>query len=364
MSECNGRWAAIMAGGAGTRFWPASRRAAPKPFINIVGETPLIHLTVQRMLPLVGAEGLFFVIGEHLVEATRAAVPSEVSDNQVVEPIARNTLGAVLLAMARVAAADPSGRVAILPSDHLVSKLDLYHHVMRTAYELAGKYTVCLGIAPTRPETGYGYIKEGAALPSAEGSAGLPAHHVDRFVEKPDLAKAKGFLAEGGYYWNSGMFIFAVDVFLEQIRKIDTGLAATAEELTAIFRTGNPDPDDLRRALEPLPNLNIDRAVMEKADNMAVIPSHFPWSDVGSWDSVYEERGEAENYSSGDVLLESASGNVVVSSEVGPMVAVQGVSDLIVVATGDAVLVARRGKGQDVGRLVDSLKKKGRNELL
>ena len=358
-------FAAIMAGGAGTRFWPASRRAAPKPFISIVGDTPLIHLTVQRMLPLVGAKRVFFVIGEHLVDATRASVPAEVSGNLVVEPIARNTLGAVLLAMANVAAADPRGRLAVLPSDHLVSKLDLYHRVMRTAYELAERHTVCLGIAPGRPETGYGYIKEGSALPPVDAAGMLPACRVERFVEKPDLQRAKGFLTEGGYYWNSGMFILAVDVFLHQLRTVDPGLAETARELTALFKAGSPDPDDLRRVLEPLPDLNIDRAVMEKADNMAVIPSHFPWSDVGSWDSVYDERAaDGENYASGDVLLESATGNVVVAAPEGPFIAVQGVSDLIVVATGDAVLVARRGSGQDVGRLVDSLKKKGRDELL
>ena len=367
MSASN-RWAAVLAGGAGTRFWPASRSRRPKPFIDMLGRGPLIELTVNRIVPLVPRERVLFVVGEHLVDLTRDAVAPCIERCFVVEPVARNTLGAVLLAMGRILSEDPDGLMIMLPSDHLISNLDLFGRVVDHAFRLAARYTVALGIRPTKPETGYGYIKEGAALPGEEGRSKDPAvpsaRKVDRFVEKPDLATAQGFLDQGGYYWNSGMFIFSVPVFLRQIEKVEPGYADVVRRTADLYRTRAATREALMSLLESLPNLNIDKAVMERCDNMVVLPAHFPWSDVGTWDAVFEERGGGDNFVLGDVLLDGVSDSVVVADDGGPAVAVQGLSDVIVVSTRDAVLVARRGHGQDVGRLVQKLREMGREELL
>jgi len=361
-----GRYAAILAGGAGTRFWPASRRGMPKPFIELLGGRPLIHETAARIEPVVGCEGLLYVLGEHLLPALDDSMPAGWADNRVAEPIPRNTLGAVLLAMGWVHARDPEAKLAILPADHVIPDIELYGKTMDQAFALAGEHVVTLGIVPTYPETGYGYIKSTTSEVGEVDSRGLDAAlRVDRFVEKPDLKTARTFLGEGGYYWNSGMFVFSVASFLDVVAKVDPYYAQVVHEVAGLCSQPEPDSGALRRLLEPLPNMNIDKAVVEQCDNLAVIPARFAWSDVGSWDSAYDQRPDGtDNLAIGDVLVRGGSGNVVVSGKGGPLVAVRGLSDVVVVATGDAVLVAPRGEGQAVREVVEELKRTGRDELL
>lgn len=362
----NHRFCAILAGGAGTRFWPASRRARPKPFISLFGDRPLLRLTVERHETLIPVENRLLVLGKHLVQPARACLPGLGRNAFVVEPIARNTLGAVILAVAEVLRRDEEGVLAMLPADHLIGNPELYQRVMDAAFELAEAHTVCLGINPTRPETGYGYINEGKPLDTGGFSMhpSLVPAHVERFVEKPDLGTATSYLAQGGYYWNSGMFVFKASSFIEQLANADPLYARTCRTLVDLLSQDPRDAQAITRALEPLPNQNVDKAVMERCDNLVVIPAHFPWSDVGSWDSLFEQRTASDNFLHGDVLTFDGTGNVVVARPGAPTVVVRGLSDVVVVSTPDAVLVCPRGEGQKVGDVVKELKKRGRDELL
>lgn len=357
---------AILAGGAGTRFWPASRVNRPKPFIDLLGKGPLITQTTERVLGLVERERVFYVVGEHLLEATRDCAPVGMGSQVLVEPVARNTLGAVLLTLAHVRTRLGHGRVIVLPSDHVVGDVGLFQATLERGLELAASRIVTLGIVPTRPETGFGYIQAGELLDEPGISKKhAPAHKVRRFVEKPDAATAVGFLAAGGFFWNAGMFIFDSDFLLERIRDVNPSLVEVVHQMEAILSTRPGDREALRDVMEPLPSVNIDKAVMEKvSEHLAVIPAHFPWSDVGTWDALFEGLNPGASFTGGDVLQIGGNDNVVVSAPGAPMVAALNVSNLVVVATRDAVLVTRRGGGQEVGGLVAELKRAGRTDLL
>jgi len=296
---------------------------------------------------------------------TADTLPVQWRDNIIAEPVARNTLGAVLLAVALVHAKDPDGRLAILPADHIIPDVALFQDTLRAAFELTDDYVVTLGVVPSYPETGYGYIKAGGPLPST-GIQGLAdAALVERFVEKPDEATATRFLAEGGYYWNAGMFVLRTSTFLETLLAREPYYAEVVTRAAELFRTGSADAEHLRPLFDPLPNKNIDKAVMEQCGNMAVIPAGFRWSDVGSWDSAWEHRPEGEsNFVKGSVLLDECEGSVVVNAAGEPMVAVSGLTDVVIIVTDDAVLVTRRGRGQRVAEIVNKLKESGRDDLL
>jgi mannose-1-phosphate guanylyltransferase len=381
------RWAAILAGGAGTRFWPASRKAFPKPFLDLLGSGPLVRLTGERVLPLLEPGHLVYVLGSNLDKPLRSVLPREWKSQVVLEPVARNTLGAVLLAVARVLASDPDGLLALFPADHQVRDVARFRRLLDAAYALADRHVVTLGIVPEWAETGFGYIRKGKLLVddvpvpgtdlgAATGAGGaakgknspghlpVPAFAVSRFVEKPDRSKAKRYVADGNYFWNSGIFVLHAARFLEKVRAVEPAFARVADEAQRLFAAGKAEADALRRLLEPLPNLNIDKAVMERIAGLAVIPAQVGWSDVGTWDAVFAERPDgAASQVVGDVLELEGAGNVLVSTPGGPLVATLGVEDLVVVATPDAVLVTRRGHGQQVGKLAGLLAKGGRENL-
>jgi mannose-1-phosphate guanylyltransferase/mannose-6-phosphate isomerase len=358
MEQSKGRcFAAILAGGAGTRFWPASRAQLPKPFLDLFGAGPLVGLTRDRMVPVVGDDGLFFVLGESLLPALEAALPGAPA---LGEPIARNTLGAVLLAMGYCLAQDPEARLAILPADHVIGDLPRFRETMDQAFTLAQRYVVTIGVVPSYPETGYGYIRKGARL----AGDGL-AFSVDRFAEKPDLDTAARFVASGEYVWNAGMFVLPVAQFRNFVASVDPYYGEVVDRLAQAVAENEVTGPLLAALLEPLPNLNIDKAVMEQCPDLVMIPAAFPWSDVGTWDAVFDQREADEaNLLVGDVLVNKGSGNVVVSTPGAPAVAVHNADDLVVVATQDAVLVTRRGQGQSVKEVVDRLRDDGRHELL
>ncbi|HEY6100421.1 MAG TPA: mannose-1-phosphate guanylyltransferase [Anaeromyxobacter sp.] len=356
----------IMAGGSGTRFWPLSRKNRPKQFLALAGDAPLLAATVARLPPLARPKDTYVVCGPAHVAAARRMLRGLPPQNFIVEPCARNTAPCVGLAALHVAARDAKGVVAMLPADHHISRPKAFRDAVASAAELAaGGAIATIGIHPSRPETGYGYLKLGPRL-SVRGRAKgrAPAHKVERFVEKPDVVTAARYLADGGYLWNSGIFLFRADVILDEIRR---AMPVLGEQLDVIQGTlGTPAyARTLRRVFPDCPSISIDYGVMEKSKRIAVVPADFGWSDVGSFAALADVRptDHLGNVAEGDAFVIDGRNNVVVANGKRP-VAVVGIEDVVVVDAGDAVLVCRRDRAQDVRKVVEELSRRGREEVL
>ncbi|HTT70872.1 MAG TPA: mannose-1-phosphate guanylyltransferase [Anaeromyxobacteraceae bacterium] len=351
----------VMAGGSGTRFWPLSRQGRPKQFLPLTGERPLIAETVARLPPLAPPDRTYVVCGR-AHEATVKRLLRIPRGNVLVEPCARNTAPCVGLAALHVLRRDREGVLAMLPADHHIGRPVGFRQALKAAAAVAeGGALVTLGVVPTRPETGYGYLKVGAAL---EGRGRGGARKVERFVEKPDLATATRYLKSGDYLWNSGIFVFRADEILQEIRR---AMPILGEKLDAIGEAlGTPRYRRVcAKAFAECPSISIDYAVMEKSDRIAVIPCEFGWSDVGSFAALPEVRavdGQG-NVAEGDALVLGGRGNVVLAGGRRALVVV-GLDDVVAVDAGDAVLVCRKDRAQDVRKAVDELKRLGREELL
>ncbi len=350
----------ILSGGAGTRLWPLSRALYPKQFLALTGDQGLLAQTLDR----VSAPDLFapplvvcndehrFLVGEALRRQSMSA------EAILLEPVARNTTPAVCAAALKLAEQDPNAVMLVLPSDHSIVDAEGFRDAAARGAEAARQgWLVTFGIAPDRPETGYGYIKSAEALDGLEG-----CQKVARFVEKPDRPTAEGYLAEGGYAWNSGMFLFSARRLIEEVERLQPEIAAAARDaLTAAAR----DLDFLRldeAAFARSPSISIDYAVMEKTDRAAVVPVDIGWTDVGSWETLWQV-GEADgdgNVATGDVVAVESRDNYLRSDH--RLLATVGVEGLVVVATKDAVLVCPRDRAQDIRAVVDRLAAAGREE--
>jgi len=355
-------YAVIMAGGAGTRFWPASREARPKQLLSLAGRTDtLLAATVKRLEPLVPPERVFVVTAERLSEATMAAIPNVPKDHILCEPKARNTAPCIAWATEVLLAKDPEAVVAVLPSDHHIEDEAEFREVMARAYASA-KTGVCttIGIVPTHPETGFGYIELGA-------DRGAGAKSVVRFVEKPDRERALSYVAGGNHLWNAGMFFYRGDVMRALFEAHLPAMAASTKDMVARMALG--DASAVAEIFPTLESVSIDVGIMENAKELAVVPGSFGWNDVGSWQSAWElaSKDAAENALPEGAFVKDAERNYftsLTSSGVKKHVAFIGVSDLVVVETDDAVLVMPRDRAQDVKLVVEALKKDGRKELL
>jgi len=349
----------ILSGGSGTRLWPVSRRNLPKQFLSLAGHGTLFQQTVARTRALpevtapivVASEDHRFLAAEQLLEAGIDG------GTVVLEPLARNTAPAIALGALEALKRDPEAVLLVLPADHLITDTAAFAAAVTQALPLARQgWLATFGIRPDRAETGFGYIRRGEAL-------GAGAFRVERFVEKPDLATAEGYLADGGYDWNSGMFLFRADRYLEE-------LAAHAPAMLAAVRAAHAaahaDLDFVRvdkDAFAKVPEDSIDYAVMEKTTRAAVVPVSCGWSDIGSWSALWlaGERDADGNLREGDTLAVNTK-NSLLRSHDRHLVATVGVENLVVVTTPDATLVAHRDAAQDVKKIVDQLKGAGRSE--
>lgn len=350
------KFVVIMAGGRGERFWPQSRLRRPKHLLPIVGDTPMLAQTVERLEGLVNPEQVIVITNAEQVDAVREVCPMLPAGNVVAEPVGRDTAPAVGLAMELVRARDPEAAFAMLPADHVIHDGDGFRRVLGAAFEAATRepVLVTIGIEPAFPATGYGYIHKGEAWTEI---GGLPVFRVQRFVEKPGLETAQEYLASGEYYWNAGMFVWTVDTvdaaFAAHVPTLHAALAKIGEALS----TNEPLADVLAREYPGLEKISIDYALMEKADNVVTMPSAFDWDDVGEWPAVarHHEQDAVGNVVRGDGWVKDGGGNIVLSEDDGHLVALLGVDDLIVVRTTDATLVCPKDKAQDIKKLVKEL---------
>ena len=354
----------ILAGGSGTRFWPVSRTAKPKQLISITGDRTMLQRTVERVLPL-KPKRILIVTNVLQAEETKRQVAAyrSVPIDVVAEPVARNTAPAIGLAATIIAAHDPAGVMIVLPADHFIKDEDALRDTLVAAkYTAHNGYLVTLGIMPSRPETGYGYIEADMDL---RGAGPFP---VRRFVEKPPLEDAVRYLEEGNYFWNSGMFIWRCDTILDEIGQHMpdlAGMLATIKFNNNVWELSDLD-SKIEEVFSKTQSVSIDYGVMERSDKVQVVPVEMGWSDVGSWSALPEvvapdAMGTVSINTAGHISIDSS--NCLVYGD-GRMVATVGVSGLIVVATPDALLVCDRERAQDVKKVVEELARNGNNEYL
>jgi mannose-1-phosphate guanylyltransferase len=359
----------ILAGGSGTRFWPRSRRARAKQVLALDGERTMIQRTVDRLAPIAGADRVWVITNDLLSGTICGQLDCVPEEHVVCEPAARNTAPAAGLAAFLLERIAPESVLGIFPSDHVIADEPVFLDTIRRAAALAaaGDNMVVLGIAPTRPETGYGYIETGDHL--SEGTL-----RVRRFTEKPNQERAEEFVAAGNYFWNSGIFVWSARTLANAVREHLPETAPLLEEIAAAW--GTPGFRTVFADLYPkCENISVDYAVLEPRSakgehhsNLFCLPASFGWNDLGSWTALHEhhlQQGNADAHGNVTDTLDSmthhARGNYVFSPK--KFVALVGVDDLVVVETDDALLITTRHHAQDVGEIVKELAAKGRTEL-
>jgi mannose-1-phosphate guanylyltransferase len=352
----NHLYAVIMAGGSGTRLWPVSRKNHPKHTLPLLGQQSLFQTTVERLLGLFQIDRILVVTTEAQFEKLKAQVPDIPDENFLLEPEPRGTASVVGLAAAVINSLDPEAIMAVLPSDHYISNTDLFHQIMKTAMEVADKgYLVTLGITPTFPATGYGYIQRGDPLPE---DFPYPVYQVSRFKEKPDEVQAREMVANKDHSWNSGIFAWRTDRILNEIAQQMPDLHSRLQAIMRFWGTST-QASVLRNVWIEMQTQTIDYGIMENATHVAVLPATgLAWNDVGSWDSLF------------DVLVPDGNGNIVFSSyhmpintrtslvygnHEGKLVVTIGVDDLIIVDAGDVLLVCKKDQSQQVRQAVRDL---------
>jgi mannose-1-phosphate guanylyltransferase len=350
--------AVIMAGGRGTRFWPRSREKKPKHLLDIISHRTIIQETIDRILPLIGPENILVVTGHKHARALMNQLPQIPSGNIIIEPEGKNTAPCIGLAALHIQKKIGDDIMVVLPSDHAIADPGKFLQVIRAAAQTAagGDALVTIGIKPTSPQTGFGYIEQGNSI---ESGTTEEIFHVKSIREKPDFKQASEFVQSGKFYWNSGMFIWRASTILKSISRwlpdLYSGLTTINEAL------GLPgEKAAIRRIYKNLAPISIDYGVMEKADNVYTVKGDFGWSDVGSWDALWEISAKDKNgnaYIGGsNVISEGSTGSLVYSPK--KLVALAGVKDLIVVETEDALLICPKGNSQDVKKIVDALEAK------
>lgn len=357
--------AVIMAGGSGTRFWPASRALRPKQFLPLAHGKPLIQATIDRVAGLCARDQIWIVTNQKQARALLKLLPDFPKEQIIVEPEARDTAPCVALATATIAARDPNATMIVLPADHVIEPVADFQHMLSRGVAIAADNAtlVTFGITPTFPATGYGYIECGQPI---DGAAPQALRAV-RFREKPDRATAEQFVQSGSFLWNSGIFVWTATAIRAAMQKGNPELAAACDTMLAAAKAN--DRAKVTRAFKRAPKISVDYAVMEKADKVAVVRATVRWDDVGSFpaiDAIGEKdaAGNASLLSAGASLLNCQGSNNIVYAEGKRTVALFGVKDLVVVAVGDAVMVCPRDRAADLKTLVEHVKATGRTDLL
>lgn len=344
-------YAVLLAGGTGTRFWPASRKSHPKQFLRIVGERTMLAETFQRLEGLVPLEHTLVVTTRAQLDLVRAAVPEIPERNLIAEPEGRNTGPCIALASLEILRRAPDAVQIVLPADHVIRPRESFQNTVRSAVQVAldQRSLIVFGIHPSFPATAFGWIKAGAI---EDIVSGIAVHKVERFVEKPELARAREFLERGGYFWNSGMFVWSSAAIARALQEhMPEAHAALARPL---------ESDELARQYGRLKSVAIDVAVLERSQNVRMLGIDYFWSDVGSWDAlgtVTAPDSDSNIAAGGTKLVASDSTGCIVHGAHNGLIALIGVDDLIVVQAGNSTLVCRRDRAQDVKKLVEKLQK-------
>ncbi len=360
-SVFNHTYAVILAGGSGTRFWPASRRRRPKHLLDgIFGSGTLLQRTVERIKPLIPAERTYIFTNTLLKQPIAKLLPQIASRQIVAEPAARNTAPSLGLAAHEILRRDAQGIMVVLPSDHLITKPAVFRSVIRAAVEAGsiGGRSVLIGLKPSSGHTGFGYIRQGDEIPPV---AGHRIFRVRSFVEKPSADVAAQYVVSGEYLWNGGMFVWRASTLLANLARFKPRIARALDRIAAGGGANSTSP--MGRIYPKIEKISVDYAVAERADEVYVIPANLGWSDVGSWSEVYALRSKDkdQNVRPPRSLCYGSQGNLIVS---GKFVAAVDVQDLVIIETADAILVANRNRAQDVGKAVVQLEKKGWKDLL
>jgi mannose-1-phosphate guanylyltransferase len=355
-------YAVIMAGGRGTRFWPKSREKLPKHLQDILGKRTLIQETVDRIGPLIPVKNILIVTGANHSDVIKQQLPNLPEENIIVEPVGRNTAPCIGLAAMHIKKKNPEGVMFVLPSDHYIGDEEAFRRTIAIAGEMAqrGNHLLTIGIKPTDPETGYGYMEQGEAAAAIRGEE---IFQVKSFREKPDIEQAKTFLENGGFLWNSGMFVWKVSTILNKIEKLLPDLYKSLKEIEDALGTDS-EKNIISKAYKEITPISIDNGIMESSGKTLLVRGDFGWSDIGSWSALWEmwDKDENGNAVKGRFVGIDSSNSLIYSPD--KLVALVGVEDLVVVETADSILVCKKKASQDVKKLVEMLEEKNMKEYL
>lgn len=350
----------IMAGGYGKRFWPYSRDKNPKQFLSLFGKKSLLEETVSRILPLAGNEKIFIVTNNSHKRKTAELLSDIPKENIITEPIGRDTAACIGLGAVYIKNKDPEGVQVVLPADHLIENVSAFRKVIKNAVSLAQEKNclVTIGIKPSYPNTGYGYIQY-----SEDKKERDSIYKVKAFAEKPNIETAQRFLASGDFLWNSGIFIWKADTILSEMEAFLPELHDGLMQINNSINKRNV-AGIIKKVYSHIRNISIDYGIMEKAKDVYVIKADFGWSDVGNWAEVYRlgEKDDQENVTEGNVVLRESNGNLVLSSK--KLLTGIGLKDMIIIDTNDVMLICPKSESQNVKELVDYIKRKGLREFL
>ncbi len=350
-----------MAGGKGTRFWPLSRNARPKQLLNILGDSSMLQMTVDRLRKMSFVEGIYIICGADLKRKISRKLVGIETRNIIVEPSGKNTMPPIGLMAEHFMRIDKDAVMAVFPADHLIIGHRAFSDALKTAHDLASQdeTLVTIGVVPSSPHTGYGYIQFNKKKEIVPGKA----YGVKTFAEKPNLSAAKRFLASGDFLWNSGMFVWRASVFLQNVQDHMPEDFTALEEIGYSIRTKHykSSLEDNWKKLTPE---SVDYAILERAKNISVVQAEFQWSDIGSWNAYFEllPKNGKGNVIKGDGIVIGGNNNLVHSK--GRFTAVVGADNMVVINTKDATLVVPQDRVEEVKQLVEKLRNKGREEVL